>query len=217
MDWHDTPIFVISYNRLDLGLRRLIGWLKSAGMSRITVIDNASTWPPLLQYYETLTDVQMLMLPENHGHDVFWKLGYHQHQNERFIVTDPDVVPDANCPLDLVYRMHQMADRYFPAKVGPGLRIDNLPEHYHLKQLMLDSETKYWDNEHRTNEGHSFFAQIDTTFALYEPGADKWGNRHIRLDFPYVVEHVPWYLDSSQPHAERDYYKATALPGISHS
>ena len=65
--------------------------------------------------------------------------------------------------------------------------------------------------------GDAFFAAIDTTFALYEPGAGKWDGVHIRLDFPYVVEHMPWYIPTDEPHAERDFYKATAIPGISHS
>lgn len=214
MNWQDTPIYVLSFNRVT-ALRQLIDWLKRTGMTRITILDNHSTYEPLLRYYETLEDVQMIVLPQNEGHDVFWNRGYHLHQDSRFIVTDPDVVPDVGCPMDLVLRMHQIADRYEPAKVGPGIRIDNLPDHYHLKDLMLISESPYWSN--RTLEGDCFHARIDTTFALYEPGAGKWDHNHIRLDFPYVVEHWPWYQDSSQPNEERDFYKATVLPGISHS
>ena len=214
--WEQTPIFVLNFNNLERGFRMLVEWLQSAGMERITVIDNHSTWTPLLDYYETLTDVQMIMLPENDGHEVFWKREFHMHQTERFIVTDPDVVPDAGCPKDLVLKMHMIADRYSPAKVGPGIRIDDLPDHYELKDLMLRSECKYWDQSIRSNSG-DFFAAIDTTFALYEPGAGKWDGKHIRLDFPYVVQHVPWYADLSKPDAEREFYKATALPGISHS
>jgi len=216
-NWKATPIFIIQRNNLTRGFQRLVEWLQSAGMTNITVIDNASTWAPLLAYYKTLCDVRIMMLPENHGHDVFWKLGWHLHQTERFIITDPDVVPDGGCPKDLVLKMHMVADRYKPSKVGPGIRIDNLPDHYHLKQLMLDSEMGYWQEADRIPLRDGFFARIDTTFALYEPGAEKWDGAHIRLDFPYVVEHVPWYDNSSQPNEEREFYKATVAPGISHS
>ena len=216
MNWQDTPIFVISFNRVT-ALRQLVGWLRRAGMTSITIIDNHSTYLPLIEYYKTLDGVQMIMLPQNEGHDVFWNRGYHLHQTTRFIVTDPDVVPDLHCPLDLALKMHQVADRIPFSKVGPGLRIDNLPDHYHLKDLMLRSECGYWDESKRMPHGDAFFAQIDTTFALYEPGAGKWDGVHIRLDFPDVVEHLPWYDDSSQPNEERDFYGATVLPGISHS
>ncbi len=216
MHWKDTPIFVLSFNRLELGLRQLIDWLKSAEMTNITIIDNKSTYPPLLEYYETLKDIRILRMTENYGHDVFWRLGYHTHQQERFIVTDPDVVPDPMCPKDLVLKMHIIADTYKPAKVGPAIRIDNLPDHYHLKNLMLRSECGYWAESRRAHGG-CFEAPIDTTFALYEPAAGKWDGRHFRLDFPYVANHLPWYQDLSQPNPERDYYRDTVLPGISHS
>jgi len=217
MNWQDTQIYIVNFNNLNRGFSRLIDWLKRAGMSGIVVIDNHSTFAPLLRYYETLADVTIMLRPENLGHDVFWSLGYHLHQTKRFIVTDPDVVPDANCPIDLVRRMHQVADRIPGSKVGPGIRIDNLPDHYHLKDLMLRSECGYWDESKRMPHGDAFFARIDTTFALYEPGAGKWDGVHVRLDFPYVVEHIPWYDDSALPDEERDFYKATVLPGISHS
>jgi hypothetical protein len=153
----------------------------------------------------------------NHGHEAFWKLGWHLHEKERYILTDPDVVPDAGCPLDLVLKMHEVADRIPFSKVGPGIRIDDLPNHYHLKDLMLRSECKYWDESRRVPQGDAFFSEIDTTFALYQPWAGRWDGVHVRLDFPYVVQHVPWYDDSSKPNPEREYYKATVLPGISHS
>ena len=217
MDWRETPIYILNFQNLERGFRRLVEWLKAAGMTQITVIDNHSTWEPLLEYYQTLADVQMLMLPQNEGHDVFWNRGYHLHQRTRFIVTDPDVVPADGCPKDLVLKMHMVADRIPGSKVGPGIRIDNLPDNYGLKDLMLRSECRYWDESARMPHGDAFFAAIDTTFALYEPGAGKWDGVHIRLDFPYVVEHMPWYIPTDEPHAERDFYKATAIPGISHS
>ncbi len=108
--WQQTPVFITSFNNLDRGLKRLIAWLQEAGMERIYVIDNASSWAPLLEYYETLKGVTLLRQTSNLGQDAFWKLGYHHHQTGRFIVTDPDVVPDAKCPLDLVYKMHQVAE-----------------------------------------------------------------------------------------------------------
>ena len=216
-NWKDTSIWIVNYNNFTRGFQRLVEWLQSAGMTNVTVIDNHSTWPPLLEYYQTMKDVTLLRQSENRGHEVFWKLGYHLQQKERFIVTDPDVVPSDCCPKDLIRKMHEVAERIPSAKVGPALRIDNLPDHYRLKDLMLRSECGYWDESKRIPHGDAFFAAIDTTFALYEPGAAKWDGVHIRLDFPYVVNHVPWYDDSSQPNEERDYYKATVLPGISHS
>lgn len=220
MSYTDTPVFINNFNNCSRGFSRLVDWLVVAGMTDITVIDNCSKWPPLLNYYDDATaqprpPFQLLRMPTNLGHDAFWKIGI--KTPGRFILTDPDVVPDAACPLNLIERMHEVSDRYAPAKVGPGIRIDNLPDRYHLKDLMLRSEGDYWHPRRQTPDGSGYFAPIDTTFALYEKGAGKWDGEHVRLAEPYVVEHIPWYLDSSVPHTEREFYKATVLPGISHS
>jgi GT2 family glycosyltransferase len=223
MDYRDTPIYIISFNRLELGLKDLVTWLLNAEMHDITIIDNNSTYEPLMNYYYWIpwnfAEVKLVRLPENYGHEAAWRMGIHKSVETRFIVTDPDVIPSSSCPLDLVRKMHEVTDRYpGGAKVGPGIRIDNLPDEYRLKDLMLRSEKGYWDESRRTPEGDGFFSAIDTTFALYEPGWGRWPEApHVRLDFPYVVEHRPWYVDSSQPHAERDYYAQTVIPGISHS
>jgi hypothetical protein len=43
-------------------------------MTGIAVIDNASTWEPLLRYYET-SGLTILNRTQNLGQDAFWKLG----------------------------------------------------------------------------------------------------------------------------------------------
>jgi hypothetical protein len=41
--------------------------------------------------------------------------------------------------------------------------------------------------------------------------------QHVRLDFPYVVRHLPWYEDSTNPSEETKYYRAHVAPGFSSS
>ena len=224
MNWHDTPIYIISRDRLDLGLRQLIEWLRRAEMTSITIIDNASTYQPLLDFYNSpaMDGINLIRRDDNLGHEVFWRLDYHLHQPGRFIVTDSDVVPDKDCPFDLVRRMHEVADR-FPggAKVGPAIRIDNLPETFALRDHMRFCESDYWVRKYP--EGDSWNAAIDTVFAIYESGWTRWplaeqgGVPHARLDFPYVVEHRPWYTDSTNPSEEELYYRAHADPAFSSS
>ena len=223
MIWQDTPIFIIARDRVST-LRDLILWLQRAGMTKIGIIDNASTYPPLLRYYEEELprEVQLLHAGANLGHEAFWRLDLHLKQTTRFIVTDPDILPDENCPLDLVRKMHEVADR-FPggAKVGPAIRIDDLPECFAQRDHMRFCESDYWLRKYP--EGDCWNAAIDTTFALYEPTWTRWplaatgGVQHVRLDFPYVVRHLPWYEDSTNPSEETKYYRAHVAPGFSSS
>ena len=58
------------------------------------------------------------------------------------MVTDPDVVPTVTCPHDLVRRMLEaLAASPTVGKVGPSLRVDNLPPHYLLREEVVEWET----------------------------------------------------------------------------
>ena len=73
-------------------------------------------------------------------------------------------------------------------KVGFSLDLDlpNTP----LKKNIIEWESKFWTNK---NE-HGWIADIDTTFALYPPNS-PFTYRAIRLDKPYCIKHIPWYLN----------------------
>lgn len=211
MKVEQTPVIIVNRNNLSRGFLRLVEWLQRAGMESITVIDNNSEWPPLLEYYDSIdSGITVVRLTENLGNDALWKLG--TSIKTRFILSDPDVVPASYCPLDLVGKMHDVADRYSPAKVGPSLRIDNIPSCYAQKNKVEAWEAQWWTNPIANEEGYS--ALIDTTFALYEPGAGIWDNHHIRLAPPYSMEHIPWYEDSSNPSEEETFYRETANKAI---
>ena len=51
-DYHDIPVIINNFNRLEY-LKKLIESLEIRGYRNIYIIDNLSTYPPLLQYYNT--------------------------------------------------------------------------------------------------------------------------------------------------------------------
>ena len=224
VNWRDTPIFIPNRNNLERGFRRLVEWLEAAGMSRIVIVDCGSSYPPLLDYYRQRTTSAgnrppLSRKPEVHfafrnlGPGAPWALRLEQ-LGTRFIVSDPDVVPAPECPRDLIERLHHMADYYDGAKVGPALRIDNLPESYARKAEVLAWEKQFWL---KPVQGNCFLAPIDTTFALYAPGSCRWPREpHFRLAPPYVIEHAPWYEDSAAANPEREFYQRAAEQEWSH-
>ena len=123
------------------------------------------------------------------------------------------MVPAKECPKDLVRKLHEVMDRY-DCKVGAGLRTDNLPDHFDRKAKAISDESGYWT---KRRDADCFEAAVDTTFAIYKRGWECFPEKqHLRLDFPYVMEHVVWYEDSAKPNAERDFYRATARQDITH-
>ena len=95
------PIIINNFNRLDL-LKKLIHSLEIRGYSNIYIIDNLSTYPPLLDYYKSCS-YKVFLLNENIGMTALWKSGiYKQFRNNFFVYTDSDVVPVDECPDDFL-------------------------------------------------------------------------------------------------------------------
>lgn len=206
MDWRDIPVFIVNRNR-HAAMVQLIDWLRAGGTRKIVILDNASTYPPLLQYYDALpAGVNVLRLPQNHGPYVLWQQGVHEVLETPYVLTDSDIVPAEGCPADLVGRLYETMRRYPDAsKVGPALRIDNLPDGYADADTVRKWESQFW--EHPVAPG-VFAAPIDTTFALYPArAAFSIDDRALRLGRPYIVEHTPWYAQEHALSDEERYYR----------
>jgi SAM-dependent methyltransferase len=215
MDWRDIPVFIINRNRLG-AMRTLIDWLLQAGMRCIVIMDNQSNYPPLLQYYEALPEgVRLMLMDDNHGPFVLWQQGVHKVLDTPYIVTDSDLVPAGFCPADLVPALLQTLQRFPDAgKVGPGLRIDNLPDGYREVDTVRKWESQFW--EQPLGEG-CFAAPIDTTFALYPPRAEFTRDaNNVRLGYPYLLEHTPWYAEDTQLSEEERFYRDNTSAVFSH-
>ena len=92
-------------------LRKLVAWLERAGQTRLFLIDNDSAYPPLLDYLASSPHT-VLKLATNAGHTAPWTEEIVSDLREPFVVTDPDVVPDESCPLDVVDRLHAALERH---------------------------------------------------------------------------------------------------------
>lgn len=214
MNWQDIPVFIINRDNLERGFRRQVEWLKDAGMSNVNIVDNASTYSPLLKYYKEIP-ARVVNQVVNLGPWVFWDTKMHESQDTPYVVSDADCVPAADCPKDLVRKLMEVYERWpLCKKAGPGIRIDNIPDHYAKKQQVIDHETQFNLKEHRY--GDVYDALIDTTFALYPAKSEfpGWGG-HIRTAAPYVIEHQPWYEDSDKLSDEATYYREHVQAGWS--
>ena len=73
INYKDIPIIINNYNRLEM-LTKLIHSLESKGYHNLYIIDNQSTYPPLLEYYTRLP-YPVYMLNKNVGHLSLWETG----------------------------------------------------------------------------------------------------------------------------------------------
>ncbi len=205
-DVRNIPIIINNFNRLFF-LQKQISWLESAGYTNIYIIDNNSSYPPLLEYYSR-TPYTVYRLDRNFGYRALFDTHLMlKFINEYYVYTDADILPISDCPIDIISHMKELLTKYPNiGKIGFGLVIDDLPDHYVLKEKVIQYESKYWLN--KIND-EVYDALVDTTFALYRPGVKgDWQVKAYRTSFPYLAHHLPWYENSSQPSDEELYYIA---------
>ena len=199
----DPPIFINVRDRVT-PLRQLVGWLERAGHENIRLIDNASTYEPLLDYLDD-TPHPVIRLARNAGSRSIWELGI-VPEHDWFVYTDPDVIPTEHCPVDLVAHLHGVLRRHGEyGKAGPGLYLDDVPAT--LPSLSWERGPVINGPELEPGARRSL---IDTTFALHAPGAD-FRYEAIRCDAPYQARHASWYVTTPGP--EDVYYLEHAIAG----
>ncbi|MFL5753385.1 MAG: glycosyltransferase family 2 protein [Bacteroidia bacterium] len=207
-NYKEIPVIINNYNRLTYP-KLLIAKLESWGYRNIFILDNNSTFPPLLEYYKN-TSCKVIRLKENMGYMALWKSGcYTKFKSGYYVYTDPDVLPLDSCGEDFLLVMLDQLKKY-PAieKIGLALSVHDLPDHYALKEKVIAWEKPHW--EKKITE-MIYDAPVDTTFALYRPLAK--GNAEqcpaYRINGRYGAKHLPWYEDSANLSEEELYYQGS--------
>lgn len=205
--WQELPVFINSRDRMN-GLLPLVEWLLRAGHETIYILDNASTYPPLLAYYRQLTrevgdKVKVVRLP-NLGHTALWQMGILDRYAGRmpFVYTDSDVVPTDECPMTLVERLYEiLEDHPYLVKAGPDLKSDD---------VTCDNakEVQYECSRMRNVPmgEDKFFFILDTTFALYRPQTPYVLFPAVRTSGNMMVRHMPWYMSMDNIPPDEKYY-----------
>jgi len=206
-EYKDIPIIINNFNRYDM-LLRLIASLESKGYTNIHIIDNASSYPPLLEYYEHCR-YHVIRLKSNVGYLALWKTGLYKMFNKGyFAYTDADVEIIPECPDDFMEKFVRLLEQYpRRRKVGFSLLIDDLPDTYRNKKKVVEWESQFWKKE---IEPGVYDADVDTTFALYRPYLKRHDGHivydSLRTGYPYSARHLPWYQDSSNQSEEEKFY-----------
>lgn len=205
------PIIINNFNRLTFPMQ-LIAFLERAGYTNLIILDNQSTYPPLLEYYKECPH-RVIRLNKNYGHLALWESGlFDKFKWGYFAYTDSDILPGTKCPPDFMLKLKNMLSSHFNIdKVGFAIRIDDLPDHFLLHEKVKTYETRYWQNQTLPDV---YEAPIDTTFALYKPHTDLVAGEiytvpALRIGGIYTASHLPWYNNTANPNEEERYYLDT--------
>lgn len=206
------PVIIINFNQLYY-LRQLIDFLLERQFQHIVIVDNNSDYPPLMQYYlEMKNRISVEYMENNYGHMVFFREKSLQQKYGRgyFFLTDADILPNPMLPTDFAQKMLKHLDHYFKGitKVGFALDISDIPDHYPLKNKVLEWEGQFWKME---VEPQIYKSSVDTTFALYKPGyPDNFNDntflQGIRLAGNFTAKHGGWYVNPENFTEENLYF-----------
>jgi len=169
-------------------------------------VDNASTYPLLLEYYATCP-FEVIRLNENLGHHAAWEADLIESRtDDLYVVTDPDL-DLSSIPPDLMVRLEAgLKSHEGILKAGLSIEINDIPFDFPKRDQVLEWEHPFWN--HPIEEGRWYNAPIDTTFALYSLKKESPGDflAAIRANRPYTVRHLPFYLTPANMSDEYRYY-----------
>ena len=218
----------MNWNWLDW-TRKQVEFFTSCGHT-VIIVDNRSTYPPLLEWYKTCPYKVISTEGANLStyNRFIWEMNLpeiHAPNDNYYAVTDSDLgfegVPADFC--DVLVRDMERSEGI--VKSGLSLSIEDLPRNVYADRYR-EAEKNNWSSQDR--DGFYGIA-VDTTFGVYSKarcsreGLEKMWRasgqvvpesfldnsyfyRSHRSPAPYTAQHLPWYMDINNLSAEQIYH-----------
>ena len=196
------PIYLTNMNRLSTTKKMVESLFALNGNAKINIIDNASTYPPLLEWYKEIEkDVNIIRQETNLGCWTFFYSGHSSRCEEEFYVySDADLELNPNMPYnwqEILMDYHKRWNR----KASLVLRLDDVPEG-EMKKNIVHHQAVCWNPTEEENVWHGV---TDMTFSF---DAKSAGYRYdsVRIGGDFACRHIPWYIDFNNISEEEKYY-----------
>lgn len=201
--------------------RNLLTWPKAMvkdlskweGIGDIYIVDNGSTYEPLLEWYAT-KPCEVVALGENAGHQAPWLCGLVERLGSPlYAVTDPDLDLSKTSRQTIVKCVEWL--QMFPTvgKVGLSLRWDDVPPRSSYYTHVNTYEANRQQGSRIVNAAKIDVA-IDTTFAVYNVPKYFIGG----VSLLESARHIPWYFSDKERKADKEFsqYLASASAASSY-
>jgi len=205
-------------------LEGMVQQFSASGFKNIVILDNGSSYAPLLSYYQGLTQIRIaniIYYNQNRGPHYFFLNNVYQHlfESTPFLYTDPDMAWD-DISEEFLTQLFDLSHRYKTFKVGCALRLPsdsvikpNLPTFNCNNRIYTvhQWEEQFWINPVQHNV---YAAPIDTTMHLfnpvyYSPGQALITGLRVAGEGMEAI-HLPWFKADPCPPEELAFYRSLA-------
>ncbi len=215
--YNNIPIIINNFNRLST-TRKLYKDLVRLGYNNIIILENMSTYQPLLDWYRSMLDkpnLKIVLFSENFGHKSLWKSGFiNEVKHYPYVVyTDSDLELNPNTPRNFIDILAGLSKDFKFDKVGLAIKISDLPNNF-MGKTIRQTESIYWIKTLQHRKYELYQGMIDTTFALFDPNV-AFNYKALRIAGDFTCKHMPWYLDWENLSKEEQYMLDTCDESIS--
>lgn len=202
------PIVINNRNRLTT-TRNLADSIRKLGNYEVIILDNASTYPPLLDWYDTCT-YEIVRETVNHGQLAIYNSGLiNRWPIQSWVAyTDSDIELGSETPANFADRLCRIGDKYSINKVGLALRIDDIPDNDENQKWVKQWESRFWTHE---VEPLVYTSELDTTFGVIKVGI-PFQYHALRVGGNMTCRHLPWYKTFGELNEEEIYYLEHSSP-----
>jgi len=195
----NVPAVIIGYNQYTY-IKNMVAQLEKY-TTDIIVVDNNSTYKPLVDYYENDFKYTLLKQKRNYGHTVFQKGFVQDLVGDIYILTDPDLEFNHKLPANFIQVLIDVSNHFSSYKTGFALLIDADDIRTDIKlegKSIKEWEKPFWQNKlhHPGYAGLELYrAALDTTFCVVNKKYGPWPHNNIRVAGNYTCKHIPWHTD----------------------
>jgi hypothetical protein len=221
----DIPIIIPTFNTPTY-LTSMINQLEDRGWTNVIICDNNSTYQPMLDLLDKLSDkYDVVLWGKNMGPRVYTEdKDICSRMPKYFIVTDPDLLFNEKMPANSIDKMKRIVDMYEVSKVGLAIDIDSSEERDRFFNAdQVDRwERIYWSRkiDRYPEKDDLYAAPIDTTFSLYNrdrflseidnvDGRMTCNTSAIRIAGRFTCRHMGWWAKQPLTDDEHSFYKNT--------
>ena len=186
------PAFIIAYNQVTY-VKQMVKQLEKM-TTDISIIDNMSSFGPLLDYYDDEFEYTLLRQKINYGHKVYLKPHIQSLMGNVFVLTDPDLAFNDKLPADAIAQMLKTMLAMNLSIIGFALEIDHpdiRTDLRYYKMTIQEWEQQFWKKHIPHPHLELYDAEIETTFCIVNRTSTS--KLKVRVAGDFTCKHLPWY------------------------